>query len=70
MPRSPRHQVAYDYCRQWTTAKYQHITETDFSIRLVGGSIKLLGAEAYGGGTTYDNQTGPNSLPSYLLFIC
>ena len=55
-----REQDAYDYCRQWTTARFQHITENDFAIRLIGGNINLLGAEAYGGDGTYDNRTGLN----------
>lgn len=40
-------QDAYQFCRQWTTAVFQHITENDFAVRLVGGSIKVLGAAAY-----------------------
>ena len=64
-----RYQEAYEYCRQWTIAKYQRITENDFSIRLVGGSLKTLGAEEYGGDGSYDNQTGPD-LFFYLLLPC
>eukprot|EP00903_Cladosiphon_okamuranus_P012613 g11801.t1 len=37
----------YQFCRQWTIAVFQHITENDFAVRLVGGSIKVLGAAAY-----------------------
>ncbi|CAM9633673.1 unnamed protein product, partial [Hapterophycus canaliculatus] len=37
----------YQLCRQWTIAVFQHITENDFSVRLVGGSIKVMGAAAY-----------------------
>ncbi|CAN0570873.1 unnamed protein product, partial [Ectocarpus sp. 12 AP-2014] len=37
----------FQFCRQWTIAVFQHITENDWSVRFVGGSIKVLGAAAY-----------------------
>ena len=43
----PFKQDAYQLCRQWTIAVFQHITENDFAVRLVGGSTKVLGAAAY-----------------------
>lgn len=44
---SSRKQDAYQFCRQWTIAVFQHITENDFAVRLVGGSTKVLGADGY-----------------------
>ncbi|CAB1109758.1 unnamed protein product [Ectocarpus sp. CCAP 1310/34] len=38
---------AFQFCRQWTIAVFQHITENDWSVRFVGGSVKVLGAAAY-----------------------
>ncbi len=40
-------QDTYQFCRQWTIAVFEHITENDFAVRLAGGSIKVLGAAAY-----------------------
>ena len=38
---------AFQFCRQRTIAVFQHITENEFSFRLVGGSVKVLGAASY-----------------------
>lgn len=40
-------QDAYQACRQWTIAVFQHITENDFAVRLLGASVKTLGAASY-----------------------
>lgn len=40
-------QDVYQVCRQWTIAVFQHITEHDFAVRLVGGNVKTLGAASY-----------------------
>lgn len=39
-------QEIYQACRGWTIATFQHITETDFIIRLLGGSIADLGSSS------------------------
>lgn len=44
---SPYNQETYQFCRQWNIAVFQHISENDFSIRLVGGSVKASGSIAY-----------------------
>lgn len=41
--RATLEQDFYQYCRQWTIAVFAHITENDFSIKLLGGGVKTLG---------------------------
>lgn len=36
-------QDLYYACRRWTIATYQHVTEEDYAIRLLGGNIFTLG---------------------------
>lgn len=43
----PADQDAYQVCRQWTIAVFQHISENEFSERLVGGSARYLGSAAH-----------------------
>ena len=45
--RPPPEQDAYQACRQWTIAVFQHISENEFSERLIGGSARYLGSAAY-----------------------
>ena len=40
-------QDAYQACRQWTIAVFQHITENDFAVRLLGANVKTLGSASY-----------------------
>eukprot|EP00904_Undaria_pinnatifida_P011388 jgi/Undpi1/737/HiC_scaffold_10.g04201.m1 len=51
---------AYQVCRQWTIAVFQHITLNDFDIRLVGGSVRLLGSAFYSALNDDDNDTVNN----------
>ena len=53
-------QDAYQVCRQWTIAVFQHITLNDFDIRLVGGSVRLLGSASYSASNDDDNDTVNN----------
>lgn len=43
----PSEQDAYQICRQWTISVFQHISEHEFSERLVGGSARYLVSPAY-----------------------
>lgn len=58
----PRHpashlQDAYQVCRQWTIAVFQHISESDFAVRLLGGTVRTLGSAAYEVFLDDDNDT-------------
>lgn len=47
-------QEAYQACRQWTIAVFQHITENDFVVRIVGGSTQTLGDALFN--VSYDDD--------------
>lgn len=47
----------YQACRQWTIAVFQHITENDFAVRLLGANVKTLGQASYDELSDDDNDT-------------